>query len=51
MIVSSKLENEDANSEQPKLISSLDYDANNDLVAACGNFKGIYLNKVENIEL
>lgn len=31
------------------LVSSIDYDINNDLVAASGNFKGVYINKISNL--
>lgn len=35
--------------EKHSLISSIDYDANLDLIAASGNFKGLYLEKFSDL--
>lgn len=31
------------------LVSSMDFDARTDLVAACGNYNGLYLQKLESL--
>ncbi len=46
MIINSKIDkSEDSN---VKLVSTVDYDERMQTFAACGNFKGLYLNKISN---
>ena len=46
MIIDSKIQPKDANI---KLVSTIDYDERLQAFAACGNFKGLYLNKLSNL--
>lgn len=46
MVIDSMVEGKDSN---VKLVSTIDYDERMQTFAACGNFKGVYLNKLSNL--